>query len=142
MITNAQSGTNVQEIAPGIYRMNTPQDIPGVSFSFNQYLLQQHAPRLFHTGPRPMVPLVRDAVNPVLPAARRPWSAFSQDSAAECGPLNARLATPPAAPPLCSATAAMVSIAAAASREPRGLTDGETFSTGRRTLRWLDTPPL
>ena len=28
MITNARSGTNVQEIAPGIYRINTPVDLP------------------------------------------------------------------------------------------------------------------
>ena len=30
MITNAQSGTNVAEIAPGIYRVNTPVPIPGL----------------------------------------------------------------------------------------------------------------
>ena len=29
MITNAASGTNLHEIAPGIYRINTPVQIPG-----------------------------------------------------------------------------------------------------------------
>jgi hypothetical protein len=29
MITNATSGTNLHEIAPGIYRINTPIRIPG-----------------------------------------------------------------------------------------------------------------
>ncbi len=29
MITNAASGTNVHEIAPCVYRINTPVDIPG-----------------------------------------------------------------------------------------------------------------
>ena len=29
MITNPSSGTNVDEIAAGIYRINTPVDIPG-----------------------------------------------------------------------------------------------------------------
>ena len=29
MITNGASGTNLHEIAPGIYRINTPIEIPG-----------------------------------------------------------------------------------------------------------------
>jgi hypothetical protein len=29
MITDSQSGTNVHEVAAGIYRINTPVDIPG-----------------------------------------------------------------------------------------------------------------
>ena len=29
MITNSQSGTNVHEIADGIYRINTPVALPG-----------------------------------------------------------------------------------------------------------------
>ena len=55
MITNPQSGTNVQEIADGIYRISTPLDLPGgLAFTFNQYLLVDDAPLLFHTGPRQM----------------------------------------------------------------------------------------
>jgi hypothetical protein len=39
-ITNMQSGTNVHEIAEGIYRINTPVVIEGAGgFSFNQYLI-------------------------------------------------------------------------------------------------------
>ena len=39
MITNAQTGTNITEIAEGIYRISTPvPEIPG-GFSFNQYLI-------------------------------------------------------------------------------------------------------
>ena len=142
MITNAQSGTNVEEIAPGIYRINTPLDIPGGAFSFNQYLVEDAEPLLFHTGPRRLFPLVREAVNHVLPAERLRWIAFSHFEADECGSLNEWLAIAPAAQPLCSATAAMVSVADVADREPRGMSDGETFSTGRRTLRWFDTPHL
>ena len=37
MITNSNSGTNLHEIAPGIYRINTPIAIPGgPDFNFNQ----------------------------------------------------------------------------------------------------------
>ena len=64
MITNPQSGTNVHEIADGIYRINTPVAIPGGpdQFNFNQYLIVDDAPLLFHTGPRRLFPLVREAM--------------------------------------------------------------------------------
>ncbi len=45
MITNSQSGTNVHEIADGIYRINTPVSLTGVPghFNFNQYLIVDDA---------------------------------------------------------------------------------------------------
>ncbi|WP_341328774.1 hypothetical protein [Methylotuvimicrobium sp. KM2] len=67
-ITNKQSGTNVHEIADGIYRINTPIVIEGAGgYSFNQYLIMDDEPLLFHTGPRKLFPLVRKAVGTVLP---------------------------------------------------------------------------
>jgi hypothetical protein len=62
-VTNTHSGTNLYEIADGIYRINTP--VP--RFSFNQYLILDDAPLLFHTGPRKMFQLVREAVAKVVP---------------------------------------------------------------------------
>ena len=48
-ITNTQSGTNVHEIADGIYRISTPVKIPSAGgFSFNQYLIVDDDPLLFH----------------------------------------------------------------------------------------------
>ena len=62
-VTNTQSGTNVHEIADGIYRINTPVVFEGLGgFTFNQYLIVDEEPLLFHTGPRKMFPLVREAV--------------------------------------------------------------------------------
>ncbi len=70
-ITNTHSGTNVHEIADGIHRINTPVRIDGTGgFSFNQYLIVDDEPLLFHTGPRKMFPLVREAVAAVLPVDR------------------------------------------------------------------------
>ena len=67
-IANSQSGTNVHEVADGIYRINTPVKIPGAgAFSFNQYLIVDDEPLLFHTGLRRMFPLVRQAVASVVP---------------------------------------------------------------------------
>ena len=56
MITNPETGTNVNEVAAGIYRINTPVDLPGgPSFNFNQYLVVDDEALLFHTGPRGML---------------------------------------------------------------------------------------
>lgn len=142
MITNAHTGTNIEEIAEGIYRINTPVEIPGGAFSFNQYLVDDADPLLFHTGPLRLFPVVREAVQHVLAPERLRWISFSHYEADECGSLNDWLSLAPAAQPLCSATAAMVSVSDIAIREPRALADGETISTGRHTLRWFDTPHL
>jgi flavorubredoxin len=141
MITNADSGTTLHEIASGIYRINTPVQIPGgPGFNFNQYLIADEAPLLFHTGPRRMFPLVTEAIEKVLPLASLRYVAFSHFEADECGSLNDFLAAAPHAAPVCSAVAAMVSVNDVADRPARALADGEVLELGRHRLRWLDTP--
>lgn len=143
IITNKQSGTNVHEIAASIYRINTPLVIEGgVGFSFNQYLIVDDEPLLFHTGPRKMFPLVREAVESILPVETLRYLAFSHVEADECGSLNQWLAAAPQSVPVCGAIAAMVSIADLADRAPRPLADGETLSLGKHTVRWHDAPHL
>jgi flavorubredoxin len=141
MITNASSGTNLHEIASGIYRINTPIQIPGgPGFNFNQYLVADDEPLLFHTGPRRMFPLVAEAIGKVLPLERLRYVAFSHFEADECGSLNDFLAAAPAAVPVCSQTAAMVSVDDVAARQARALADGEVLRTGHRAFKWLDAP--
>lgn len=140
-ITNAASGTNVQEIAPGIYRINTPVSIAG-GFSFNQYLLRDDQPLLFHTGPRKLFPLVREAVERVIPVSNLRYIALSHFEADECGSLNEWLAVAPHASPLCSKVAAMVSVDDVADRPARALADGEALVLGQHILKWLDAPHL
>lgn len=143
-ITNTESGTNIHEIADGIYRINTPLPpsvVPG-GFSFNQYLILDDEPLLFHTGPRKMFPLVSEAVRHVMPVERLRHVAFSHVEADECGSLNEWLAAAPQAVPLCGQVAAMVSIEDLADRSPRALADGETLSLGKHALQWFDAPHL
>jgi len=141
MITNPQTRTNVQEIADGIYRINTPIDFPdGQGFSFNQYLLVADEPLLWHTGPRRMFPLVSEAIAAVMPIERLRYVGLSHFEADECGAMNELLAAAPAAVPLCSQVAAMVSVTDVADRAPRALADGEQLVLGRHTLHWFDTP--
>ena len=143
-ITDPTSGTGIEEIADGLYRISTPvppEAMPG-GFTFNQFLIIDDEPLLFHTGLRRMFPLAREAVRHVLPPERLRWIAFSHYEADECGALNEWLAIAPGAQPLCSQLAALVSVADIADRPPRGLADGETVRIGRRTLRWIDAPHL
>ncbi len=144
IITNTQSGTNIEEIADGIYRINTPVSIEGGpgGFSFNQYLIVDDEPLIFHTGPRKMFPLVREAVSNVIPVEQLRHIAFSHVEADECGSLNEWLAAAPQSSPLCGRVAAMVSINDLADRPPRALADGETLSLGKHSVRWADTPHL
>jgi flavorubredoxin len=144
MITNTQQGTNVQEIADGIFRINTPVAVPDGpgSFSFNQYLVVDEAPLLFHTGQRKLFPLVREAVAAVLPVERLRYIGLSHFEADECGALNDFLAVAPEAVPVCGKIAAMVAIGDFAERAPRTLGDGEELALGRHTVRWFDTPHM
>lgn len=142
-VTNKESGTNVHEIADEIYRINTPVVVPGAGgFSFNQYLIVDIEPLLFHTGPRKMFPLVREAVASIMPVERLRYIGFSHVEADECGSLNEWLAAAPESLPLCGSVAAMVSIGDLADREPRALADGELLPLGKHSVRWFDTPHL
>jgi len=144
MMTNAQSGTRIDEIAAGIFRISTPvppSAIPG-GFTFNQFLIVDEAPLLHHTGPLKMFPLVREAIASVLPVETLRFISFSHYEADECGSLNAFLESAPKAEPLCSRIAKMVSIDDIALRPARALADGEELSLGAHTVRWIDTPHL
>ena len=143
MITNPDSRTNVHEIVSGIYRINTPIAIPnGPAFNFNQYLIADDEPLLFHTGPRKMFPLVVEAIGKILPVKNLRYIALSHFEADECGALNEFLSAAPNSVPVCSQTAAMVSVNDFADRPAKALGDGETLSLGKHTVRWYDTPHM
>jgi flavorubredoxin len=140
-VTNTQAGTRVDEIAEGIYRINTPvSEIPG-GFSFNQYLVKDDQSMLFHTGPRRMSPLVREAISSVMNIKDLRFIAFSHFESDECGSLNELLGLAPDAIPLCSRINAMVN-GDCFDKPARALTDGETLSLGTHRVRWFDTPHL
>jgi flavorubredoxin len=141
-ITNSPAGTNVHEIADGVYRINTPVNIVPGGFSFNQYLIVDEQPLLFHTGPRKMFALVREAVESVMPVSDLRFIALSHFEADECGSLNEWLAVAPHSEPLCSRVAAMVSVNDFADRSARAMADGAELRLGTRSVKWLDAPHL
>ena len=134
--------TRVQEIADGIYRLSTfvPEVAAPAGFTFNQFLIRGDQPLLFHTGPRRMFPLVRDAVARVLPVERLRWIGYGHFEADECGAMNEWLAVAPHAQAVQGQTGTMVSLADMADRPPRALMDQEVIDLGGRRVRWIDTP--
>jgi len=144
-ITNSESNTSIAEIGDGIYRISTPVPpnpaLPA-GFTFNQFLIADDEPLLFHTGLRGMFPLVSEAIASVIPVGTLRYLGISHFEADECGALNDFLAVAPHAVPLCSAVAKMVSVDDVADREARGMGDGEELSLGNHTVGWIDTPHL
>jgi len=135
--------TTIAEIAADTYRINTalPDMIPG-GFSFNQYLLVDEKPLLFHTGPKKLFAQIRAQIDTVLPVDRLRYIAFSHVEADECGSLAEFLAAAPGAVPVCSRVAAMTSVADMVDVEPLGLADGGMLDLGRHQLQWQSTPHL
>jgi glyoxylase-like metal-dependent hydrolase (beta-lactamase superfamily II) len=143
MPNSTSTDTSVHEISAGIYRISTPVPpsvVPG-GFTFNQFLVVDDEPLLFHTGMRRLFPAVRGAVARVIDPARLRWIGFSHVEADECGALNDWLAVAPGAQAICSQVAAMTS-ADIADRPPRPLADGEELVIGTKRMRWLDAPHL
>lgn len=141
--THSELATSVDEIADGIFRISTPTAFPdGSGFTYNQYLIIDDEPLLFHTGPRKLFPQVREAVARLMPVARLRHVGFSHVESDEFGSLNDWLEAAPEARPLCGLVAALTSINDLAIREPRVAGEGEVISLGSHQVRWLATPHL
>ncbi len=130
--------SNVTEIASGIFRVSTFADDFGIQF--NQFLVLDDEPFLFHTGMRRMFQATRAAVATVLDPAKLRWIGFSHFEPDECGALNDWLALAPDAVPLCNFVGNFVMLSDFADRPARVLADGEFLTTGARRLRFLSTP--
>ena len=140
MITNQQSGTHVDEVAAGIYRICTPLDVIPGGFTFNSYLVVDDEPLLFHTGYRKLSPITLEAIGRVMPVGKLRWIGGSHFEGDEYGALNDLLAAAPEATPFGSEIGALTSINDMADRPARGFADGAEFSIGGRRMQWVYTP--
>ena len=134
--------TTVDEIAAGIYRLSTwvPEIAEPAGFTFNQFLIDDEEPLLFHTGPRGMFPLVSDAVQRILPVERLRWITFGHVESDECGSMNDWLAAAPQAEIAHGLIGCLVSLNDLADRPPRPLAGGEVIELGAKRVRHIDTP--
>ena len=127
--------TNVDQIADRIYRISTciPDLAPG-GFTFNQFLVDAEEPLLYHTGMRGLFPLVREAVEKVMPVDKLRWIAFAHLEADECGAVNDFLEVAPYAQVAHGALGCMLSLNDHLSRPPKPMEDGEVLDIGGATL--------
>jgi flavorubredoxin len=133
--------TTMDEIAPGIYRVSTfVSEIGPTGFTFNQFLIDDDEPLLFHTGHRSMFPLICGAIEKVLPVSSLRWITFGHVESDECGAMNEFLTVAPNAQVAHGALGCMVSIAEMADRPPKALANGEVLEIGAKRLRHIDTP--
>ncbi len=132
--------TTIDEIAPDIFRFSTfvPQVGP-TGLSFNQFLIRDEQPFLFHTGMRQLYPLVSEAVGKVIDIADLRWISFGHVEADESGAMNLFLADAPRAEVIHGGIACMVSLNDLADRPPRVIGD-EPLVIGTHTLRFIPTP--
>jgi flavorubredoxin len=134
--------TRTDEIADGIFRISTSVPVPAIpgGFTFNQILVRDEAPLLFHLGLRGLFEATRAAIERILPVSSLRYLGYSHFEADECGAMNAFLALAPNAVPLCSRVSALVSMGDMADRPPRPMGDGEELDLGRHWIHWMDTP--
>ncbi len=128
----------VDEIAPDVFRLSLY--VPEMNIQFNQFVVRDDEPLLFHTGMRQIFPEVREAVSRVIEPTKLRWISFSHFEADECGSLNEWLGTAPHATALCSFVGANVSLNDFASRPTRAMNNDEIFTTGKYRYRFLATP--
>jgi flavorubredoxin len=135
--------TRIDEIADRIYRISTafpPDPTMPPGFTFNQFLIVDDDPVLFHTGMRKLFPQVREAVAKVMPVDRLRWISFSHHESDESGALLEWLDAAPNAAPLCGQMNAMYSVEDMCDRAARVLADGDTIAIGSKRVQWIDTP--
>jgi flavorubredoxin len=131
----------IEEIADRIYRFSTfVPEIGPTGFSFNQYLIEDEQPLLFHTGHRATFPALAEAIATIVPVEQLRWITFGHVEADECGAMNAFLAAAPNAEVAHGALGCMVSLNDMADRPPVPLADGQVIELGRHRVRHIDTP--
>ncbi len=135
------TSTSIDEIADGIYRLSTfVPDIGPTGFTFNQFLIDDDEPLLFHTGQRMLFDSVSEAIGTVVPVEALRWITFGHVEADECGSMNKFLAAAPQAKVAHGGLGCMVSLNDLADRPPVPLGDGQVLQLGRHRVRHIDTP--
>jgi len=133
--------TVVDEIAPDTFRLSTfIPDVGPTGMTFNQFLIRDEQPLLFHTGHRQLFPLVSEAVGTIVPLEQLRWITFGHIEADECGSMNQFLAAAPDAQVAHGGLGCMVSLNDMADRPPVPLEDGEVLDLGQHRVRHIDTP--
>ena len=131
--------SQITEIAPEVFKITT--FISEFNIQFNQFLVRDEEPLLYHTGMKGLFPTVNEAVAKLIDPTTIRWIGFSHFEADECGTLREWQRIAPGATAICSIVSKMVSVDdVVAERPARALEDGEEFATGKCRFKFLQTP--
>lgn len=133
--------SQITEIAPDVFKVST--FIPEANLQFNQFLVRDEEPLLYHTGMRGLFPVVKEAVASLIDPSSIRWIGFSHFEADECGALREWQKVAPEATAICSFVSKMVSVDdVVAERPSRALNDEEIISTGKYRFKFFQTPQV
>ena len=131
----------ITEIGPDIFKIST--FIPETDIQFQQFLVRDEEPLLYHTGMKGIFQIVKESVAKLVVPSKIRWIGFSHFEADECGALREWQKIAPDATAICSFVSKVVSVDdVVAERPAKALKDGEVFVTGKSRFRVLQTPPL
>jgi flavorubredoxin len=131
--------TRIDEILPRIYRISAFS--PQAGITFNQFLIDDAAPTLIHTGYYQDYGEVRAAVARVLDPKRLAYMVVPHFEADECGGMGQFLAEAPTATLVCGELGAMLNLSGWDYKgRVTGLRDGGVVELGDKRLRLIETP--
>jgi len=131
--------TRIDQIAGGIYRIST--FVPDFRISMNQFLIDDDAPTIIHTGEYALYDNIRAAISKVLDPKRIANIALLHWEGDENGGMDRFMKDAPKA----QLVGSMLSINLNArgfgvTERVRGVMDGDTLDLGSHKLRFLETP--
>lgn len=131
----------IDEIAPDTFRLSTfAADVGPTGFTFNQFLVRDEQPLLFHTGHRHLFGEVSAAIATLIPLEQLRWITFGHVEADECGAMNQFLAAAPQAQVAHGFLGVGVSLEDMADRPPVPLAGDQVLDLGTHRMRHIDTP--
>jgi len=131
--------SQITEIAPDFFKIST--FVPEFNIQFNQFLVMDEEPLLYHTGMKGLLSTVKEVVAKLIDPTSIRWIGFSHFEADECGALKEWQRIAPNATAICSLVSKLVSVDdVVAERPARALDDGEVFVTGKFRFKFLQTP--
>lgn len=134
-----QQTTRIDHITGGVHRISGWH--PDYGITFNQFLIDDEAPTLIHTGEWASYEGIRKAIREVLDPATLANIVLLHWEGDENGGMDRFMAEAPKAELVGSALSIGLNAASFGMTErTRGFTDGEKLELGRHTLRFLETP--
>jgi len=131
--------TRVDHLTGGIYRLSTYA--AAKRLSFNQFLIDDDAPALIHTGTFPMYDDIRAAITQVLDGKRLRYIIVPHFEADECGGMGRFVGEATQAVLACSLVGARINLQQWDYNGPvHGMQDGDVLDLGRHKLRFWETP--